>query len=97
MEFPLSKSASKQIEWSECTYKPSQIVQKNFADLFVCVLFCRSSYRSFWGVVTKQNMEMVGQDHLHVRFVLTEATPGYAGGEKELIARGGVDKKKSPS
>ena len=24
-------------------------------------------------------------------------TPGYAGGEKELIARGGVDKKKSPS
>ena len=26
-----------------------------------------------------------------------EATPGYAGGEKELIARGGVDKKKSPS
>ena len=30
-------------------------------------------------------------------FVLTKATPGYAGGEKELIARGGVDKKKSPS
>ena len=29
--------------------------------------------------------------------VLTKATPGYAGGEKELIARGGVDKKKSPS
>ena len=32
-----------------------------------------------------------------VFFVLTKATPGYAGGEKELIARGGVDKKKSPS
>ena len=32
-----------------------------------------------------------------LRFVLTKATPGYAGGEKELIARGGVDKKKSPS
>ena len=29
--------------------------------------------------------------------VLTKAPPGYAGGEKELIARGGVDKKKSPS
>ena len=29
--------------------------------------------------------------------VLTKATPGYAGGQKELIARGGVDKKKSPS
>ena len=28
---------------------------------------------------------------------LTSCTPGYAGGEKELIARGGVDKKKSPS
>jgi len=32
-----------------------------------------------------------------VLIVLTKATPGYAGGEKELIARGGVDKKKSPS
>ena len=29
--------------------------------------------------------------------VLTKATPGSAGGQKELIARGGVDKKKSPS
>ena len=28
---------------------------------------------------------------------LTKAPPGYAGGEKELIARSGVDKKKSPS
>ena len=28
--------------------------------------------------------------------VLTKATPGYAGGEKELIARGGVDKKMVP-
>ena len=36
----------------------------------------------------------VGADALTV---LTKATPGYAGGEKELIARGGVDKKKSPS
>ena len=32
----------------------------------------------------------VGADALTV---LTKATPGYAGGEKELIARGGVDKK----
>lgn len=34
---------------------------------------------------------------LYALTVLTKATPGYAGGEKELIARGGVDKKKSPS
>ena len=37
----------------------------------------------------------MGRDFL--RIVLTKATPGYAGGEKELIAWGGVDKKKSPS
>ena len=35
--------------------------------------------------------------HFFALTVLTKATPGYAGGEKELIARGGVDKKKSPS
>lgn len=34
---------------------------------------------------------------LRHRFALTKAPPGYAGGRKELIARGGVDKKKSPS
>ena len=45
----------------------------------------------------KEVPEISNLRHFFALTVLTKATPGYAGGEKELIARGGVDKKKSPS
>ena len=32
-----------------------------------------------------------------LKLIILTLVAGYAGGEKELIARGGVDKKKSPS
>ena len=70
--------------------------------LFKALNFCRFS-KTHNLTHTGKGPESTGQGQTGfflsgpVFFVLTKATPGYAGGEKELIERGGVDKKKSPS
>ena len=47
--------------------------------------------------MTKRKQKVRTASAVRTCVVLTKATPGYAGGQKELIARRKVDKKKPPS